>query len=159
MNPSVFIEFGTNGRKIGRVKIALHEDIVPKTVRNFVECIKTKYKGNKVHRIIPGFMAQMGDFTRNDGTGGSSIYGEKFPDENFELKHDHAGILAMANSGPDTNGSQFYITFAETHWLNDKHVVFGKVTDGMDILKRLESLGRENGKPKQPVHIMDCGFV
>lgn len=157
MNPVVHIEFGMGRQSIGQVKIKLFEDIVPKTVKNFIELIESKYKGSIVHRIIPGFMVQMGDFTNGDGTGGYSIYGKKFPDENFELQHDQAGIVAMANSGPNTNGSQFYITFAETHWLNNKHVVFGKVIEGMNVLRQLERCGSEDGRPSYNIKIISCG--
>lgn len=114
------------------------------------------YKGCVVHRIIPGFMVQMGDFERGDGSGGRSIYGKYFEDENFDIKHDQPGLLSMANAGPNTNGSQFFITFDYTPHLDGKHVVFGKVINGMEIVKRLEKLGTEDGTPRELVKITDC---
>lgn len=117
------------------------------------------YKGCLVHRIIPGFMIQTGDFTRGDGSGGKSIYGQMFEDENFELKHDDVGILSMANAGPDTNGSQFFITLDYTPHLDGKHVVFGKVTKGLTIAKQIEKYGTEDGTPKATIKIIDCGKI
>jgi peptidylprolyl isomerase len=115
------------------------------------------FKGSLFHRIIPNFMGQGGDFTRGNGTGGESIYGEKFADENFKKKHDKPGLLSMANAGPDTNGSQFFLTFVETPWLDGKHVVFGEVVEGLEVLKLLEAQGSDSGKTKVPVTITDSG--
>merc|ERR1712236_165990 len=157
----VWFDITIGDEKAGRVEIGLFGKTVPKTVENFVELAKKPegegYKGSKFHRVIKDFMLQGGDFTRGDGTGGRSIYGEKFADENFKLKHYGAGWLSMANSGKDTNGSQFFITTKQTSWLDGRHVVFGKVISGMDVVRKVEGNktdGRD--KPVKEVKIEDC---
>ncbi|CAI0434141.1 unnamed protein product, partial [Linum tenue] len=168
-NPSVFFDLSIDRDPAERIVIELFADVVPKTAENFrALCTGEKgigdstgkplhYKGSSFHRVIKGFMAQGGDFSKGNGTGGESIYGGKFSDENFKLRHEGPGILSMANSGPNTNGSQFFITFKSQPHLDGKHVVFGKVVKGLDILKKIELVGTAKGDPLQPVRVVDCG--
>merc|ERR1712205_284121 len=167
-NPVVFFDMTIGGAAAGRIEMTLRSDVVPKTMENFrALCTGEKgtgkagkplhYKGCVFHRIIPSFMCQGGDFTNGDGTGGESIYGEKFSDENFKLKHTGEGVLSMANAGPGTNGSQFFICTVKTPWLDGRHVVFGKVIEGMDIVKTVEGVGSQSGTTSKKVKITDSG--
>jgi len=166
-NPKVALDVTIGGEPAGTITIELFADVVPKTAENFrALCTGEKgvgktgkplsYAGSTFHRVIPGFMIQGGDFTRGNGTGGESIYGEKFADENFKLKHTGPGTLSMANAGPNTNGSQFFITVVATPHLDGKHVVFGKVVDGMDVVKKLEAQGSQSGATKSEVKLAAC---
>jgi peptidylprolyl isomerase len=167
-NPRVFFKLSANGSPLGELVFELRSDVAPKTAENFRQlCVgqsakapsgqSLSYKGSSFHRIIPSFMCQGGDFTQGNGTGGWSIYGARFNDENFTLKHNTPGLLSMANAGPNTNGSQFFITTVPCPWLDGKHTVFGKLIQGQDVLKTLESFGSQSGKPKAKVTIDDCG--
>jgi peptidylprolyl isomerase len=166
--PRVFFDVSIGGAPAGRIVMKLFADAVPRTAENFrALCTGEKgvgkagkplhYKGSVFHRVIPGFMLQGGDFTNGNGTGGESIYGEKFADENFKLKHTKEGLLSMANAGPGTNGSQFFITTVATPHLDGKHVVFGEVVEGLDVVKAVEAQGSAGGATKAKVEVVDCG--
>lgn len=167
-NPVVFFDIALGREPLGRVKMELFADVVPRTAENFrqyctgetknAQGIPQGYKGSKFHRVIKDFMVQGGDFVFGDGTGSACIYGTKsFADENFKLKHDAAGLLSMANSGPNTNGSQFFITTVPTPFLNNKHVVFGKVVDGMDVVRKVENTRLRGERPATDITIAQCG--
>ncbi|XP_035696496.1 peptidyl-prolyl cis-trans isomerase-like [Branchiostoma floridae] len=167
-NPTVFFDITIGGTPAGRIVFELRADVVPKTAENFrALCTGEKgrgtwgeplhYKGVIFHRCIPGFMVQGGDIQFNNGSGGESIYGGDFPDENFKLNHTGPGILSMANAGPDTNGSQFFITVVQTPWLDGKHVVFGKVIQGYDVVEKIEAAGSPSGATTARVLIANSG--
>ena len=166
----VFFDLAIDGKAAGRIVFGLFGELVPKTVENFRalctgESGKTRsgvercYKGSSFHRVIPNFMLQGGDFTNHNGTGGESIYGSKFDDENFKVRHTEPGLLSMANAGPNTNGSQFFITTVPTPWLDGNHVVFGKVMSGMELVKEVEKLGSNSGRTSKKISIVDSGEI
>ena len=169
-NPLVYFDMTIGGLAAGRIEMTLRADVVPKTAENF-RCLCTgekgnapsgkslHFKGSSFHRVITGFMCQGGDFTRGNGTGGESIYGAKFADENFQLTHTGPGTLSMAHAGPGTNGSQFFLCIVATPWLDGKHVVFGSVTKGMDVVRAIEAVGSQQGKTSKTVLINDCGQI
>ncbi|XP_065350299.1 peptidyl-prolyl cis-trans isomerase E [Cloeon dipterum] len=162
-NPQVYLDITAGKYPLGRIVIMLRADVAPKTAENF-RCLCTHERGfgfqdSTFHRIIPGFMCQGGDFTNHNGTGGRSIYGGKFDDENFQLRHTGLGVVSMANSGPNTNGSQFFLCTGRCEWLDGKHVVFGHIISGIDVLKKMEKYGTKSGKPTEKVSVSSCGEV
>jgi cyclophilin family peptidyl-prolyl cis-trans isomerase len=166
-NPVVYFDMAIGGQRIGRIEITLRKDVVPKTAENFrALCTGEKgygYEGSIFHRVIPGFMCQGGDITLGNGTGGKSIYSEEpgnvFADENFRLRHNGPGVVSMANKGANTNNSQFFICSATTDWLDGKHVVFGSVTKGMDVIRKIEQVGSRSGETSSFVTIHKCNEI
>jgi len=164
-NPRTFFDIEIDGAPAGRLEFTLRADVVPDTANNFRILCEGKlgstkrYKDSRFHRIIPGFMAQGGDFESGDGRGGSSVYGKYFRDENFVLKHEGPGTLSMANAGRNTNGSQFFVCTADTPFLDKKHVVFGKLVKGFEVLEKMEAAGTKSGTPTAPVYISDAGVL
>ncbi|KAL4959546.1 peptidylprolyl isomerase [Aspergillus stella-maris] len=160
---NVYFDVTADGAPMGRIVFKLFDSVVPKTAQNFRELATGQhgfgYSGSPFHRVIPQFMLQGGDFTKGNGTGGKSIYGEKFADENFQLKHDRPFLLSMANAGKNTNGSQFFITTVVTSWLDGNHVVFGEVVEGQDVVKAVEKLGSGSGKTSKQVKVSASGTV
>ncbi|XVE67140.1 hypothetical protein DITRI_Ditri08aG0136800 [Diplodiscus trichospermus] len=159
----VYLDVDIDGQRVGRIVIGLYGEVVPKTVGKKGKGAKGKalhYKGIPFHRIVSGFVVQGGDIIHGDGRGSESIYGGTFPDENFKIKHSHAGVVSMVNTGPDSNGSQFFITTVKASWLDGEHVVFGKVIQGMDIVYMIEGgAGTYSGKPRKKVIIADSGEI
>lgn len=169
-NPRVWLEISIDGAPAGRIVIELFANVVPRTAENFrMLCTgekgvgrsgaKLHYKGCKFHRIIPHFIIQSGDFIANDGTQNESVYGRTFEDETYSVQHDQPGIVSMANSGRHSNGGQFFITLVKAPWLNGRHVAFGKVIEGMDIVDLIQAAGTSSGAPKQTIIISDCGEI
>ena len=169
-NPRVWLDIAIDSAPAGRIVIELFADKVPRTAENFrMLCTgekgvgrsgaKLHYKGCKFHRIIPHFIIQSGDFIANDGSQNESVYGPRFEDENFTVKHSEPGIVSMANSGRNSNGGQFFITLVKAPWLDGRQVAFGKVIEGMDIVELIQAAGTSSGAPKQTITISDCGEI